>query len=80
MGAGKIVKVAGPLVVAEGMPDARMYDVVKVSSEELIGEIVEIKPLKFSLEDYLVESLAGTSEEKTEVSSGEKDKVHVLST
>lgn len=52
MEAGKIVKVAGPLVVAEGMPDARMYDVVKVSSQELIGEIVEIKGDLVSIQVY----------------------------
>ena len=52
MEAGKIVKVAGPLVVAEGMPDARMYDVVKVSHAELIGEIVEIKGDKVSIQVY----------------------------
>jgi V/A-type H+-transporting ATPase subunit A len=39
---GKIVKVAGPVVVAEGMVGARMYDVVRVGSENLIGEIVEL--------------------------------------
>ncbi len=52
MEAGRIVKVAGPLVVAEGMPDARMYDVVKVSKEELIGEIVEIKGDLVSIQVY----------------------------
>lgn len=40
---GKIVKVSGPLVVAENLTDARMYDVVKVSDKKLIGEIIEIK-------------------------------------
>lgn len=39
---GTIVKVAGPLVVARGVPGARMYDVVKVSENNLIGEIIEI--------------------------------------
>jgi V/A-type H+-transporting ATPase subunit A len=40
---GKIVKVSGPLVVAEGMEDARMYDVVRVSEKQLIGEIIELR-------------------------------------
>ncbi len=40
---GKIVKVSGPLVVAEGMENARMYDVVRVSEKELIGEIIELR-------------------------------------
>jgi V/A-type H+-transporting ATPase subunit A len=39
---GKIVKVAGPVVVAEGMLGARMYDVVRVGDDNLIGEIVEL--------------------------------------
>ena len=39
---GRIVKVAGPVVVAEGMTGARMYDVVRVSKLNLIGEIVEL--------------------------------------
>jgi V/A-type H+-transporting ATPase subunit A len=40
---GKIVKVSGPLVVSEGMEDARMYDVVRVSDKQLIGEIIELR-------------------------------------
>ncbi|MBI5789064.1 MAG: V-type ATP synthase subunit A [Candidatus Schekmanbacteria bacterium] len=52
MQAGKIIKVAGPLVVADGMVDAKMYDVVKVGLEELIGEIVEIKGDKASIQVY----------------------------
>ena len=42
MSKGVIKKVAGPLVIAEGMRDANMYDVVRVSSQRLIGEIIEI--------------------------------------
>jgi len=52
MKAGKIVKVAGPLVVAEGMSDAKMFDVVKVSHQELVGEIVEIKGDTVSIQVY----------------------------
>ena len=39
MSTGSVVKVAGPLVVAQGMRDANMFDVVRVSSQRLIGEI-----------------------------------------
>ena len=40
---GTIVKVAGPLIVAEGMADCRMYDVVRVSRHRLVGEIIELR-------------------------------------
>ncbi len=49
---GTIIKVAGPLVVAEGMEGARMYDVVKVSDKKLIGEIIELKEDKASIQVY----------------------------
>lgn len=39
---GKIVKVSGPLIVAEGMGDARMFEVARVSEKKLIGEIIEL--------------------------------------
>ena len=42
MSRGTIKKVAGPLVIAKGMRDANMYDVVRVSSQRLIGEIIEM--------------------------------------
>ena len=42
MSKGVIKKVAGPLVIAEGMRDANMFDVVRVSEQRLIGEIIEI--------------------------------------
>ena len=42
MSKGTIKKVAGPLVIAEGMRDANMFDVVRVSDQRLIGEIIEI--------------------------------------
>ena len=41
--AGEIVRVAGPLVVAKGIPGAKMADVVKVGELNLIGEIIELK-------------------------------------
>ena len=40
---GKTVKVSGPLIIAEGMADAKMYDVVRVSKLGLIGEIIEMR-------------------------------------
>jgi V/A-type H+-transporting ATPase subunit A len=42
MSAGKIVKVSGPLIVAEGMGEARMFEVARVSDNKLIGEIIEL--------------------------------------
>ncbi len=49
---GVIVKVAGPLVVADNMGDAKMFDVVKVGQKGLIGEIIEIKGTKASIQVY----------------------------
>jgi len=49
---GTIDKIAGPLVVADGMRDARMYDLVYVSEYRLIGEIIEIKGDKASIQVY----------------------------
>ena len=40
---GRILKVSGPLVIAEGMREANMFDVVRVGDAQLIGEIIEIK-------------------------------------
>ncbi len=52
MSTGTIKKVAGPLVIAEGMRDANMGDVVRVSSERLIGEIIEIHGDQASIQVY----------------------------
>jgi V/A-type H+-transporting ATPase subunit A len=49
---GRIVKVAGPVVVAEGMSGSRMYDVVRVSELNLIGEIVGLKGDQASIQVY----------------------------
>lgn len=49
---GRIVKVAGPLVVAEGMDKANMYDVVHVGEQRLIGEIIEMRGDKASIQVY----------------------------
>ncbi|MEG1973096.1 MAG: V-type ATP synthase subunit A, partial [Oscillospiraceae bacterium] len=52
MSIGKIRKVAGPLVVAEGMKDANMFDVVRVGRQKLIGEIIEMRGDKASIQVY----------------------------
>jgi len=49
---GRVVKVAGPVVVAEGMAGARMYDVVRVGALNLIGEIVELRGDTASIQVY----------------------------
>jgi len=49
---GRIVKVSGPLVVAEGMEEANIYDVVRVSDKRLIGEIIEMRGDKASIQVY----------------------------
>ncbi|MDU5349602.1 MAG: V-type ATP synthase subunit A [Peptostreptococcus sp.] len=60
--AGKIVKVSGPLVVAEGMEDSNIYDVVKVSNSKLIGEIIEMRDDKASIQVYEETSGIGPGE------------------
>ncbi len=52
MKTGKIIKVSGPLVVAEGMDEANVYDVVKVGEKGLIGEIIEMRGDKASIQVY----------------------------
>ena len=52
MSKGTIKKVAGPLVIAEGMRDANMFDVVRVSSQRLIGEIIEMHGDQASVQVY----------------------------
>jgi V/A-type H+/Na+-transporting ATPase subunit A len=49
---GRIVKVSGPLVIAEGMEDANLYDVVRVSGQRLIGEIIEMRGDRASIQVY----------------------------
>ncbi len=49
---GKIVKVSGPLVVAEGLADAKMYDLVKVGHQKLMGEIIELRGDQASIQVY----------------------------
>ena len=60
---GIIKKVAGPLVIAEGMKDANMFDVVRVSKERLIGEIIEIHGDEASIQVYEETSGLGPGED-----------------
>ena len=62
MSTGTIKKVAGPLVIAEGMRDAHMFDVVRVSSQRLIGEIIEIHGDEASIQVYEETSGLGPGE------------------
>jgi len=67
--AGKTVKISGPLIIAEGMADCKMYDVVHVSDSGLIGEIIELRGDKASVQVYEETSGLGPGEEV--VSTGE---------
>ena len=59
---GNIVKISGPLVVAEGMRDANMFDVVRVSQKRLIGEIIEMHGDRASIQVYEETAGLGTGE------------------
>ncbi|EWM53702.1 V-type ATP synthase subunit A [Ruminococcus flavefaciens] len=59
---GKVIKISGPLVVAEGMRDANMFDVVRVSEKRLIGEIIEMHGDRASIQVYEETSGLGTGE------------------
>ena len=52
MSSGKIVKVSGPLIVAEGLAHANMFDVVRVGNDKLIGEIIEMRGDRASIQVY----------------------------
>ena len=62
MSKGTIKKVAGPLVIAQGMRDANMFDVVRVSSQRLIGEIIEMHGDEASVQVYEETSGLGPGE------------------
>jgi V/A-type H+-transporting ATPase subunit A len=68
MSQGKIVKVSGPLVIASGMEDADMFDVVRVSDLGLIGEIIEMRGDMASIQVY--EDTAGIGPGAPVVSTG----------
>ncbi len=65
---GKILKVSGPLVVAEGMRDVQMFDVVRVSDQRLIGEVIEVHGDRASIQVY--EETAGLGPGEPVVSAG----------
>ncbi len=65
---GKIVKVSGPLVIAEGMKAANMFDVVRVGHDRLIGEIIEMHGDRASIQVY--EETAGLGRGDTVISTG----------
>ncbi|MBP6886931.1 MAG: V-type ATP synthase subunit A [Oscillospiraceae bacterium] len=65
---GKLVKVSGPLVVAEEMRSANMFDVVQVGADKLIGEIIEMRGDRASIQVY--EETAGIGPGDEVVSSG----------
>ena len=62
MSIGVIKKVAGPLVIATGMRDANMFDVVRVSQQRLIGEIIEMHGDEASIQVYEETSGLGPGE------------------
>ena len=62
MSKGVITKISGPLVVASGMRDANMFDVVRVSDSRLIGEIIEMHGDRASIQVYEETSGIGTGE------------------
>ena len=49
---GRVVKVAGPLVIAEGLERSKMYDLVRVGEEGLMGEIIEMRGDRSSIQVY----------------------------
>ena len=65
---GKILKVSGPLVIAEGMREANMFDVVRVGDARLIGEIIEMHGDRASIQVY--EETAGIGRGDRVVSTG----------
>lgn len=69
MKTGKIIKVSGPLVVAEGMDEANIQDVCKVGEKGLIGEIIEMRGDKASIQVY--EETSGIGPGDPVVTTGE---------
>ncbi len=49
---GRVIKVSGPLIIAENMQDSQLYDVIKVGEKKLIGEIIELRGDKASIQVY----------------------------
>lgn len=59
---GRIIKISGPLIVADNMSDSKMYDVVKVGEKELIGEIIELRGDRASIQVYEETSMLSTGD------------------
>ncbi|NLJ58458.1 MAG: V-type ATP synthase subunit A [Tissierellia bacterium] len=68
MSQGRVVKVSGPLVIADGMKDADMFDVVRVSEQGLIGEVIEMRGEMASIQVY--EETAGLAPGAPVVTTG----------
>ncbi len=69
METGKIIKVSGPLIVAEGMGNCKMFDVVQVSDKKLIGEVIELRGDRASIQVY--EETSGLGPGENVYSTGE---------
>ncbi|AJE12771.1 V-type ATP synthase subunit A [Clostridium botulinum] len=69
MKTGRVLKISGPLVVAEGMEEANIYDVVKVGEKRLIGEIIEMREDRASIQVY--EETAGLAPGDPVITTGE---------
>ena len=67
---GKIVKISGPLVIAEGMREANMFDVVHVGEHQLIGEIIEMHGDRASIQVYEETAGLGRGERPLSVELG----------
>ena len=65
---GQISKISGPVVVAKNMQGSKMYDVVKVGNEKLLGEIIQLDSDKAIIQVY--EETAGLKPGEKVVSSG----------
>ncbi len=65
---GRIIKVSGPVVVADNMPDAKMYDIVKVGKQGLVGEIIRLEGEKVTIQVY--EDTTGVAPEEPVESTG----------
>ena len=65
---GKIIKISGPVVVANGMKGSKMYDVVKVGNEKLIGEIIQLHGDEATIQVY--EDTTGVRPEEPVESTG----------
>ena len=72
---GKIIKVSGPLVVADGMADASMADVVRVGPQHLLGEILNMTGDRASIQVYEETSGLGPGTEGTKAFSSRSTQV-----